>query len=217
VTKSKVLFACPACGAQQSVRPSLAGRKIRCPQCGETAVAVEPPATAPAAPGKAAIAAAPDDAEPEVDVKSTREEPDMDMTPMIDVTFQLLIFFTVTASFCLQKAIGVPPPKETNQPSTQAMEQPEEDEETELTVVVDEFNTFIVVTSDGEFECPSEQEMFRRLKEAAQGDSQGRVPKKLVVRAHGESLHEKVVAALDSGPLLGMEKIELMSIEDDDF
>ena len=41
--------------------------------------------------------------------KANREETEMDMTPMVDVTFLLLIFFMVTASFALQKAVELPP------------------------------------------------------------------------------------------------------------
>ena len=39
------------------------------------------------------------------------EETEMDMTPMVDVTFLLLIFFLVTAAFTLQKSIDVPKPE----------------------------------------------------------------------------------------------------------
>ncbi len=35
---------------------------------------------------------------------------EIDMTPMIDCVFLLLIFFLVTASFALQKALEVPAP-----------------------------------------------------------------------------------------------------------
>src|SRR5688572_20269137 len=36
--------------------------------------------------------------------KSAPQEAEMDMTPMVDVTFLLLIFFMVTASFTMQKS-----------------------------------------------------------------------------------------------------------------
>ena len=40
------------------------------------------------------------------------------------------------------------------------------------------------------------------------------VPTKLLVKAHGDSLHEKVVAALDAGTEVGMEQVQLMTIEE---
>ena len=37
------------------------------------------------------------------DPQRQRAEPESDMTPMVDVTFLLLIFFLVTAAFALQE------------------------------------------------------------------------------------------------------------------
>ena len=49
--------------------------------------------------------------------KRNVEEAEMDMTPMVDIVFQLLIFFMITASFTMQKAMPVPKPKD-DRPST---------------------------------------------------------------------------------------------------
>ena len=43
--------------------------------------------------------------------KRISQEANIDLTPAVDVTFQLLIFFMITASFSLQKAFDVPPAK----------------------------------------------------------------------------------------------------------
>ena len=43
--------------------------------------------------------------------KEKAEQPEMDMTPMVDVTFLLLIFFMVTAAFTMQKSFEIPTPK----------------------------------------------------------------------------------------------------------
>lgn len=43
--------------------------------------------------------------------KRASQGADIDLTPAVDVTFQLLIFFMITASFSLQKAFDVPPAK----------------------------------------------------------------------------------------------------------
>jgi len=46
------------------------------------------------------------------------EEADVNMTPMLDIVFILLIFFIVTAVFIQERAINLtpPPPSDTNQP-----------------------------------------------------------------------------------------------------
>ena len=43
--------------------------------------------------------------------KRVSQEANIDLTPAVDVTFQLLIFFMITASFSLQKSFDVPPAK----------------------------------------------------------------------------------------------------------
>lgn len=142
---------------------------------------------------------------------SNSVESEMDMTPMVDVTFLLLIFFMVTASFSVQQALPVPNPQD-DAPSTQTVEQdPEEDHES-VTVEVDEFNTYQVLTSEWEEEAPSVQELFARLQESREG-VEGAIPSKLIVKAHTEAIHERVVAALDAGQKAGFEEIQLMTVD----
>ena len=44
------------------------------------------------------------------------EETDIDITPMLDVVFIMLIFFIVTASFVKESGIGLNNPPQTNEP-----------------------------------------------------------------------------------------------------
>ncbi len=142
------------------------------------------------------------------------EETEMDMTPMVNVTFLLLIFFMVTAAFTLQKSLQVPKPDPTDEPSS-AVQQDDQEDQQQVTIIIDEFNTFRVLTADAEFECPSEQELLIRLREAKRGAPGLEPPNKLVVKANMEALHEKVVLAIDAGADVGFEQVQLMSVEDD--
>jgi len=148
---------------------------------------------------------------PRVARKPTTEETEMDMTPMVDVTFLLLIFFMVTAAFTVQKSIEVPKPADED-PSSQVVEQDPEDRADTVTVEVDEYNTFHVMTADWEEEAPSEQDLHILLRKARNANN---VPTTLLVMAHGDSLHEKVVAALDAGASTGFEEVQLATIEDE--
>ncbi len=145
--------------------------------------------------------------------KKDKIEGDMDMTPMVDVTFLLLIFFMVTAAFSLQKSIEIPKPAD-NQASTQVIEKEEEDDQT-ITVIIDQFNTFRVLTADIEEEAPGKHDLLRRLRRLLDEATPGSVPNKLLVKAHGEATHERVVIALDVGAEVGMEQVQLMTIEED--
>jgi biopolymer transport protein ExbD len=178
----------------------------------------------PAAPdGPAPHVAAPSPAaarRPKVQLrpKTPLAEAEMDMTPMVDVTFLLLIFFMVTASFTMQKSLNIPKP-EKDEASTQAQSvQDFQDNPDYVVVRVDAFNTYHVSTAawPDEIEAPSEQELLVKLRLAREGDSQGNIPSKLLVIANGEALHERVVTAIDSGNDVGMEEVQLLTVEDDD-
>ena len=150
--------------------------------------------------------------------KRKGEEAEMDMTPMVDVVFQLLIFFMLTASFTMQKSQRIPKPQK-DESSTQAQSVEDFQNNPDYVVVrVDALNTFHVSTAawPDELEAPSEQELLVKLRQARQGDSQGNIPSKLLVIANGEALNDRVVTAIDAGNDVGMEEVQLLSVEDDD-
>jgi biopolymer transport protein ExbD len=154
--------------------------------------------------------------EPDTEFRTAErlEETELDMTPMVDVTFLLLIFFMVTAAFALQKSIEVPKPQE-DQASENVVEEDIEDNPDYVSVRVDEFNTYWVTTVDWEEEAPSVQDLHIRLRRARDGDSTGTIPTKLLVEAHGDALHGRVVAALDAGTATGFEEVQLTTFEED--
>ena len=141
---------------------------------------------------------------------------EIDMTPMVDVTFLLLIFFMITAAFALQKAIEVPPSDEDEAAPTQTVEDLEKDS---IVVRVDGDNVFWVGSPrwSEEQRAPSITDMQARVRDARQGEDGERGPSKMLVQANGDATHEHVVAALDAGSGVGMEDIRLMTYEDGDL
>ncbi|NLF07230.1 MAG: biopolymer transporter ExbD [Pirellulaceae bacterium] len=136
---------------------------------------------------------------------------EVDMTPMIDCVFLLLIFFLVTASFQLQKALEVPAP-ESQAPSPQ-QEKLESDEDT-ITVRIDADNTIWVNDS----QAISEQDLLLKIREARENAKNltpdGRPAHILEVKADGEARHDVVVMVLDAGNAEGMEKVRLSAADD---
>ncbi|MEN1681757.1 MAG: biopolymer transporter ExbD [Planctomycetota bacterium] len=153
----------------------------------------------------------------EFSVKSNRagsEEDEMDMTPMVDVTFLLLIFFMITAAFALQKAMEVPPVDDDEAAPTQVIEDPEKDI---VTVRLDEDNIYWIsapVFGAEEKKAVSRQDMRELVREAREGGSGGKGPSKILVQAHGDATHEYMVAALDAGAAVKMQEISMMVYED---
>jgi len=237
-----VTFHCPYCGTEQTAAEQLIGRRVRCPGCDQL-VQVDDPgrAQSPPLPSAAAagrphkpaqqqsvsrreamrqpkpqpVAAQASSAPlPPVDFRKGRSrviEAEMDMTPMVDVVFNLLIFFMVTAAFSLQKSLEIPKPEQSDQPSTQTLQV--EDDPDYVVIIVDEHSTYQVTTPEWERECPSQQELLVQLREAKRG-SGGRTPTKVLVKAHGNASHGRVVTALDSATAVGFEQVQLTTVED---
>jgi len=142
--------------------------------------------------------------------KGVAIEGDLDMTPMCDVVFLLLIFFMVTASFTLQQSIEQPP-SQIEDPSPITIEDPE-DEDEYVEVIIDQTNTYYVTTRDAdEVEAPSDREMRARMRDAKLTSGATR----LIIRAHVESIHAKVVTVWDAGIATGMERIEMRTTDED--
>ena len=143
------------------------------------------------------------------------ERDDLDMTPMVDVTFLLLIFFMVTAAFSLQKSLEVPTP-DREQEATQARTIRDVQEDDDYVIIrIDRDDTIWVNDS----KALSEQQVLEKLREAREGssdvDSQG--PSSLLVIADGDCRHETVVMALDAGNAVGMENVRLATADDSEF
>lgn len=204
----KTYFRCPDCRARLWAASELADGVVQCPTCNAKL-------EVPHAPAKGEEVEEPTAREVPFNVRPDKEpiEAEMDMTPMVDVTFLLLIFFMVTASFSLQKAFPVPVPK-TDQPSTSAtQEELEEDPET-ITVRVDSHNTYRVICPEFDEEAPSEQELFIKLRTARAATPEAN---KLLVIAHGDARHDKVITAMDAGTAVGVDGIKLMTVEEDAY
>ena len=136
-----------------------------------------------------------DEEEPAVSFgkKEKIPEDELDMTPMVDVTFLLLIFFMVTASFTLQKSMPQPPAS-----SDEASMNVQEEEEAKdyVEVIIDQNNTYYVTSrGEEEREAPSETEMRTLVKDAV--DTFG--PERMVITVHVDATYARYITACDAG------------------
>lgn len=230
-----IRFTCPACDKRLKVDDRFAGRQVDCPRCGRVLSIPAIPSAATstgAARATGAVSAAPppasrrptlissrhgtvegSDLDPPIHLKrSPPPDEELDLTPMVDVTFQLLIFFMLTAAFALQKAIDLPTPDPTQAVATsRTIEEIEEDDDYVIVRIEDD-NTILL-----EDRQISRQEVVPRLRELREKPSgkNSRPPNSLMVMASGEALHETVVLVLDAGSEAGMENVRLATADDE--
>ncbi len=148
-----------------------------------------------------------DDDDESILQRPKREEEELDMTPMVDVTFLLLIFFMVTAAFSLQKSIEMPR-QQTDAPSTTVVEEQEEELDM-VEVQVDEFGSFLVLATDWQEETPGKQNLITTLKRAREGGGETR----LVIKVHELCKLQYLVDAMDAGTIAGYAETQVTQVE----
>lgn len=207
-------FLCSVCQKKLTVDEDEGGQLIRCGDCATILVASEeqtnPQGTLPKA------------LEAPLHVKKSwsDESEDMDMTPMVDVTFLLLIFFMITASYSLRKTFDLPRSEDSSAArSSQSVRELESDTAVVL-VRIDQYNTFFVssaaVGDEHEQEVTDRQGLLVELRRIRESVSEEERPNRLVVVAHGSARHEQVILAMDAGAAVGMQDVMLVTSEDED-
>jgi biopolymer transport protein ExbD len=138
----------------------------------------------------------------------------LDMTPMVDITFLLLIFFMVTAAFAMQKSIKIPAPDQ-QESATQRIE-PDEVEDDYVVVEIDRDDTVWV----NGVVARSKQQVLIELRDNRLGASDADPssgPAGMLVMADPDCHHETVVMVLDAGNAAQMEPIRLATAEEGEF
>jgi biopolymer transport protein ExbD len=209
-----IRFECEHCGRKLTAKSERAGMAFSCPKCGRQAtVPAARDENRPAPPPVAAADQATEQIEPVRFARKRETDEELDMTPMVDVTFLLLIFFMVTAAFTLQKSIEMPPPEQDDVAAQQVEPEPLEDDS--IIIRIDKDNTLWV----DDREATGEADLLAKLREVRGGTLLGGAsgPSSLLVMADRECLHETVVMALDAGNAVGMDNVSLASVDDEDF
>lgn len=141
------------------------------------------------------------------------EDDALDMTPMIDCTFLLLIFFMVTASFHLQKGLDFPPDKtENSKTSTQQLPGLGDFAE-HLILEIGQGDRFMIreATAAGSDQTApgiDPKELVKVLKEQTKGAAKTRV----LILPHEMASHEAVVLAIDSCSRAGLRDVSLADV-----
>jgi biopolymer transport protein ExbD len=121
---------------------------------------------------------------------------EMDLTPMVDVTFLLLVFFMITASFSIQKTLEVPPPNP-DESGASAAKTIEDMEESSILVHIDSRD--VISVDDDPLSDPTRLADIMRSKRMSE----------VLITAHEESLHDTLTKVIDASNEVGMQKIRV--------
>lgn len=131
--------------------------------------------------------------------KTTKiSETQMDMTPMIDVVFQLLIFFMVTTVFAVQSGLKVDLPQASTSDAP-----PEKD----LSITISEkgemdLNGTMVTMDDLEEQLRIQKDIFGS--------------KVLIIKADNKAKHGVVVDVMDAAKIVGIDQLAIATDEEEE-
>ncbi|GAB1259846.1 ExbD/TolR family protein [Aurantivibrio plasticivorans] len=137
--------------------------------------------------------------------RQVRTEEGINLTPLIDVVFLLLIFFMVSTTFTKETHLEIDLPEATGQPVAEEKSQIE-----------------IIINSEGGFAVNGQSLINKKLltlrsaiDKVSEGDNQ--IP--IIITADANTPHQAVVTAMDAAGQLGFAKLSITTrnpAQDDD-
>jgi biopolymer transport protein ExbD len=124
-----------------------------------------------------------------------REAPDVNLTPMIDVVFLLLLFFMVSTSFIRESSLKVDLPEATGETVTEQIEP--------IDIIISSTGNFTI--NQTELLDNSREAITDALK-AAVGDQQD---PHIIISADADTDYQNIVTAMDTAQALGYSRLTL--------
>ncbi len=131
----------------------------------------------------------------------TKEEPEVNLTSLIDVVLLLLVFFMVSTSFVKQSQISIRLPDAESSP---IVDQPAE----QIDIMITEQGTYLVNGRELVNSRPA------TIRNALQKVSNGDYSLPLTISADANARHQYVVTAMDVAGRLGFVQMNIATVND---
>lgn len=131
--------------------------------------------------------------------RQSRTEVDVNLTPLIDVVFLLLIFFMVSTTFTDKTELAIDLPEAKGQLQMESQGEIE-----------------VVVSQGGDYSINGKKLLnaqFATLKSAIEKISEGDYKKPFIITADAQSPHQAVVMVMDAAGQLGFTNLSITSIQ----
>ena len=127
--------------------------------------------------------------------RRARQEVDINLTPLIDVVFLLLIFFMVSTTFTQETHLSIDLPEATSESSRAS--------ETQIEIAITKTGDYAI---NGVSLLNREQDTLRRaIEKVSEGDTT--IP--MIITADSATPHQSVVTAMDVAGQLGFAKLSI--------
>jgi len=123
------------------------------------------------------------------------EDPDVNLTPMIDVVFLLLLFFMISTSFIRESSLKVDLPEATGQTLA--------DQDKPVDIVINANGHFIV--NGVTLNAPSPEQLSANLKQAVGENKDPHI----IISADANAEYQQIVTAMDVSQQLGYTRLTL--------
>lgn len=133
-------------------------------------------------------------------VTRPREEPQVNLTSLIDVVLLLLVFFMVTTSFVRESSVSIQLPEASPEP----------------TAAVEEDRLEITITSDNRYYVNNRElinSQPQTLRRAISEVTAGREGLPVTIVADSDARHQAVITAMDIAAELGFTAIDIATVQ----
>jgi biopolymer transport protein ExbD len=137
-----------------------------------------------------------------------RKSDELDLIPMVDCVFLLLVFYMITASYALQKMIDMAPPAADKKGAVQSVQSTDDTTQSSIIVQIDAQNRVLI----DDALVPNPADIPDVLRTKMNGDQKNI----LVIEADPRALHETVVAVTDAAKDLPFQHVRMAVKSTDD-
>jgi len=129
-------------------------------------------------------------------VRSEAEENEINLTPMLDVVFIMLIFFIVTASFIRETGLEATRPDQTDQP----------------TITDEEGVILVMINNDNQIYVANQPVDIRQVRPRIEAMHAADPEQPMVIQTHPDSNTRTLVSILDQANLAGIANVSIVEL-----
>jgi len=129
-------------------------------------------------------------------VRQEEDEAEINLTPMLDVVFIMLIFFIVTASFIRETGLDAQRPDQNDTP----------------TITDEEGAILVMINGNDEIFVANQSVDMRQVRPRIQAMHAEDAERPMVIQAHPDSTTKMLVSILDSASQAGIDNVSVVEL-----